>query len=200
MSANTLMLDRPRLYLAGPDVFRSDSATHGADLVRLCAEHGMAGIYPADNELVAEIDDMVRAGRSRGEIARMIFRANVDRLRSCHAVLANLDPFRSPGADNGTSWEMGMAYGLGLPVFAYTADLRTTREKIEEWHEAPFDHRDGALWDRAAMMVEDLGEVDNLMLTRSVVGERVHPDFRSALCAAAKHFEALQPMDGLASA
>lgn len=179
--------DKPRIYLAGPDVFRVDSDTHGAHLIQLCAAHGVTGVYPADNDMVAGINAMLRAGQPPSEVARAIFRANADRLRTCDAVLANIDPFRSPGADNGTAWEMGMAYGLGLPVFAYASDLRTTREKISNWHCAPFSVQDGITRDRDGMMVEDFGEVDNLMLTCSVVGERVHPDFLSALRAAAAH-------------
>jgi nucleoside 2-deoxyribosyltransferase len=38
---------RPRVYLAGFDVFRLDAIEHGARLVAACAEFGFEGLYPS---------------------------------------------------------------------------------------------------------------------------------------------------------
>ena len=38
----------PRVYLAGPTVFRSDMAELFADMKRLCAEHGLEAVAPVD--------------------------------------------------------------------------------------------------------------------------------------------------------
>src|SRR5690349_20491208 len=105
-----------RIYLAGPDVFRADVAAHAARLKALCAERGLTGVFP--------LDDAVEPG---GEpLSRAIFRHNVRLIDSCKAVLANLTPFRGPGADCGTAWELGYAFAAGKRVHGWSgaaADL-----------------------------------------------------------------------------
>lgn len=46
-----------------------------------------------------------------------LFMLNVKMIRECDAVLALKDY-----SDTGTTWETGFAYGIGKPVFGYTAD------------------------------------------------------------------------------
>ena len=43
---------RPRVYLAGFDVFRRDAREHGARLVAWCEEYGFEGVYPLDAQAV----------------------------------------------------------------------------------------------------------------------------------------------------
>ncbi|WP_457746254.1 nucleoside 2-deoxyribosyltransferase, partial [Sulfurimonas sp.] len=38
-----------KIYIAGPDVFESDSIERGEKLVALCKEYGYIGLYPLDN-------------------------------------------------------------------------------------------------------------------------------------------------------
>lgn len=180
------MQDQPRIYLAGPDVFRIDSRAHGAHLVEICARHGLVGLYPADDDVLATISAM--RDRPRQEVAEMIFQADIAKVHLCDGVIANLEPFRSPSADPGTAWEMGMAFGQGKPVFAYGADLRSLQEKTLAWNAGPFVMQDDLILARDGMAVDALDEIDNLMMTRSIMGPKIHPDFESAVIAAARHF------------
>jgi len=143
----------PKVYLAGPDVFRADAVERGIHLKRLCARHGLEGLYPLDNSLPA--------GLSPAAAAQWIFAANVALLRSADAVLANLEPFRGLEPDSGSVFEVGMAVALGKPVWACFATAGDLRAQVP--HGA--DGRDTAGW-----LVEDFGLPRNLMLACSWAG------------------------------
>jgi nucleoside 2-deoxyribosyltransferase len=49
---------RPRVYLAGPDVFFHRPAEHGERLKKFAAGRGLVGVFPLD----AEIDLLVSPG------------------------------------------------------------------------------------------------------------------------------------------
>ncbi|NBB09965.1 nucleoside 2-deoxyribosyltransferase [Pseudomonas sp. SLFW] len=146
-------LSTPRIYLAGFDVFRADAIEHGRYLKTLCEAHGLEGLYPFDNE--------VEQGLSPHDTARRICHANIDMIKRCDAVLANLNPFRGIEPDSGTAFEVGMAVALGKPVWTYFEDTRPLREQIE--HDA-----DGS--DAQGYQVEDFQLPKNLMLACTWVG------------------------------
>ncbi len=134
---------RRSAYLAGPDVFRADADAHGAALKALCARHGLEGLWPLDS------------GADPGD-AKAIFAANAAMIRRADLVLANISPFRGPGLDGGTAWEIGFAAALGKPIYAYTDEPR------------PYAARAAGAAD--GMAIEDFGLVDNLMIACSVRG------------------------------
>ncbi len=111
-----------KVYLAGFDVFRPDAIERGAYLKRLCAKHGLEGLYPMDNALPD--------GLSGTEAAHWIATQNMAMVRSCDAVLANLGNFRGAEPDSGTAFEMGAAVALGIPVWAYFNEKKPLREQI----------------------------------------------------------------------
>ena len=144
---------KPRIYLAGFDVFRRDAIEHGQYLKKLCEAHGLEGMYPFDNE--------VTQGLPPQETAALIYTANVAMIRECDAVLANLNVFRGAEPDSGTAFEVGMAVALGKPVWAYFEDAGSLRDQIS--HDA-----DG--FDAQGFQVEDFQLPQNLMLACSWAG------------------------------
>ena len=48
-------------------------------------------------------------GLAAWEIAGAIFDANIQKIDECSAVIANITPFRDPGMDAGTAFEIGYA-------------------------------------------------------------------------------------------
>lgn len=146
----------PRVYLAGPDVFRDDAAAHGERLKQLCAAHGFTGVYPLDNALPE--------GLSGPRAAQWIYEANVALIRDADLVMANLDDFRGPGeADSGTAFEVGFAVALGKPVWGYTSDAGTIVDRA-----AVSLDGEGRARDARGFLVEDFGLGKNLMLACSV--------------------------------
>lgn len=157
-----------RLYLAGPDVFRPDAAEHGRKLVALCAEHGFEGVFPLNTALPA--------GLPAADLAAHIYRANIEHIERCDAVVANLDFFRGPEPDSGTCFEVGYAVARGKPVVGYVPEEGTYAERIRRRH--PQAGGDG-LKDAQGWELEEFGLPLNLMLgvpCRVVVG-----DVRAAL-------------------
>ncbi len=147
------MSERPRVYLAGPEVFLPDAAEVGRHKRVLCESYGLVGLFPLDNDLAgigAEVP-----------IDRAIFRLNVAMMQRADAGIFNLSPFRGPGADAGTVFELGLMHGLGKPVFGYTNAAETLLARTAG---AARDPATGSWRDRDGLLVEDFGNADNLML------------------------------------
>ena len=85
------------IYLAGPDVFLPDAVEMGRRKAEICARHGVTGRYPLDNAIE----------RAAADVSLQIFKANEAMMDACDAIIANLTPFRGPGADAGTVYELG---------------------------------------------------------------------------------------------
>ena len=139
----------PRVYLAGPDVFLPDPATRFDAMKALCARHGLLGISPLD----------VPPGEVPFPDAHAIARRNEAHIRRCDAVLANLTPFRGPGADPGTVYEIGYARALGRPVFGYACVAADYAARVRAMP--------GSVTARDAdgMQIEDFGLYENLMIS-----------------------------------
>ena len=158
-----------RVYLAGPGVFRPDAERFADELRALCGRYGLEGLWPAEG------DDNV------APTARGIFEANIGLIRSADAVIADISPFRGPHVDDGTAWEIGFAYALGKPVFAWTNDPEPLAWRIDGWRSP-----DGHLRDREGYLIEDFAAPANLMIVETCHSISVTPD--DAVWAAAKHF------------
>lgn len=145
------------VYLAGPDVFLRDAATVGARKKALCAARGLTGLFPFDNEAEP---------RSGDRLDVVIYKANVDMIRSADFAVFNLTPFRGPSADVGTVYELGYARALGIPCFGYSNDARDLRTRVGTFGRLAADAKGG--WrDAVDMSVEDFGNADNLMIDAS---------------------------------
>jgi len=146
---------RPRVYLAGPDVFRPDAAQYFAALALACDALGMMAVPPFD-------------GKAAGpDPARQIYEENMKLLRSADGVIANLAPFRGLEPDSGTVFEVGVAIALGLPVAAYGVPPGTYAQRAATAGVVGRDP-DGSLRDPEGTLIEDFGLPLNLMLACSV--------------------------------
>lgn len=161
-----------RVYLAGPAVFHPAAKQVFEYLVEVCTQHGLEAITP-------QIDEKTLEGLNPAEQAALIRAGNLSKIRAADAVLACISPFRGPGADAGTAWEMGYAEALGKPVVAWSEALDQYRERVA----ADVDPK-GTYWCRQhGMIVEDFGLTDNLMLTAGA--HPVASDFEAAVKAVA---------------
>lgn len=106
-----------KVYIAGPDVFRPDAVEHGKRCKEICAENGLIGLYPFDNE---------------ADTAADIFKGNCALIDECDVVCANLNPFRGDEPDSGTCFELGYGYAKGKALYVYLDDARSLREKLGE--------------------------------------------------------------------
>lgn len=136
----------PRLYLAGPEVFRPDAAAEGERLKRLARLADAEGIFPLDGEPVHA------AATIKQRCQQMIDAAD--------AVVANISPFRGHHMDPGTAWEIGYAEARGKPVHLWSADPRPLRDRIPAGLQFEADG-----WrDDDGHLVEDHELAENLMI------------------------------------
>jgi nucleoside 2-deoxyribosyltransferase len=145
-----------RVYLAGPDVFLPDAVDIGRRKAELCALHGLAGLYPLDKAIdLAAKDASLR-----------IFRGNETMMLEADAIIANLTPFRGPGADAGTVYELGYMAGRGKLCLGYSNDPSSYVDRVREFTDVT--SRDGRLVDALGLTVEDFGLADNLMMIHAL--------------------------------
>lgn len=152
---------KPKIYLAGPDVFKPNAIKIGEDLKSLLSLHGLIGVFPFDNE--------VKTFDSKVDTAKSIYNANINSIRDCNGVLANLEPFRGPSTDVGTAFEIGYAVSLGLPVVGYlgnrsSLDRQESNEKFYFGDYSEYKNRVINKLPHDGMSVEDWDLYDNLMI------------------------------------
>src|SRR5580700_8386925 len=145
-----------KIYLAGPDVFLDDAVDIGRRKVDLCRRHGLIGLYPLDNAIDPSAQDA----------SLRIFRGNETMMLEADAIIANLTPFRGPGADAGTVYELGYMAGRGKLCLGYSNDPSSYADRVRQL--TPVNSRDGRLVDTLGLTVEDFGLSDNLMMIHAL--------------------------------
>src|ERR1700689_189226 len=139
-----------KVYLAGPDVFLPDAVEIGRRKVELCARHGLTGFYPLDNTV----------DRAASDVSLQIFRANEAMMDEADAIIANLTPFRGPGADPGTAYELGAMAARKKLCLGYSNDPAVYADRVRRFTKVT--SRDRHLIDSDGLTVEDFGLNDNL--------------------------------------
>jgi len=145
-----------KIYLAGPDVFLPDAVDIGRRKAELCTRHGLIGLYPLDNAIDPAAEDA----------SLRIFRGNEAMMIEADAIIANLTPFRGPGADPGTVYELGYMAGRGKLCLGYSNDPSSYADRVREFTDV--SSRDGRLIDAQGLTVENFGLTDNLMMVHAL--------------------------------
>src|SRR5262245_47456234 len=146
-----------KIYLAGPDVFLPDAIAIGQRKREICQRHGVTGLYPLDNAVDLAAPDT----------SLQIFRANEAMMDEAHAIIANLTPFRGPGADPGTVYELGYMAGRGKLCLGYCNDPEIYAERAARFTTVT-RASDKRLVDADGLTVEDFGLPDNLMMIHAL--------------------------------
>ena len=145
-----------KVYLAGPDVFLPDALEVGGRKAAICTQYGLNGLYPLDNTI-----DLASHTASLD-----IFRGNEAMMDSADAIIANLTPFRGPGADAGTVYELGYMAGCGRLCLGYSNDPSAYADRARRFTAVRSEH--GRLIDADGLTVEDFGQSDNLMMIHAL--------------------------------
>lgn len=144
-----------KLYLAGPDVFYPQAIALGEAKKQLCAEYGFEGLFPLDNQIALE-------GLAPAETARAILNTNVELMDQSDAIAVNMTPFRGPGMDNGSAFEMGYFHALEKPLFGYSLVSGDYAARVTPSATNPSVDPDG-------MEIENFGLADNLMMSAGII-------------------------------
>jgi len=145
-----------KIYLAGPDVFLPDAHEIGRRKADLCARYGLVGLFPLDNAVDLAASDA----------SRKIFHGNETMMQDADAIIANLTPFRGPGADSGTVYELGYMAGQGKICLGYSNDPSQYAARAANF--TTVTRSDGRLTDALGLTVEDFGLSDNLMMIHAL--------------------------------
>jgi nucleoside 2-deoxyribosyltransferase len=159
------MVDRPRIYLAGPDVFLADALVLAERKKALCADYGFEGVFPLDKTL-----DLT--GLSLRKKGLAISQANERLMDGCDLVIAQMTPFRGPGMDGGTAYEMGYMRAQGKPVLGYSNVATIYGDRVRLFHAGGVRSRPGqpdVEEDSQGLEVEAFGMLENLMLHGAIV-------------------------------
>jgi nucleoside 2-deoxyribosyltransferase len=103
-----------KIYLAGPDVFRDNPNEHFIKMKELCQKYGFIGLSPIDNENDFDGEPLSKLHSIH------IFHGNLNIIKNCDIIIANLIPFRGSCVDDGTAWEIGCGYSYGKLLYGYT--------------------------------------------------------------------------------
>jgi nucleoside 2-deoxyribosyltransferase len=145
-----------KVYLAGPDVFLPDALEVGRQKIEICRRHGLIGLYPLDNVV----------DRAASDASLQIFRANEAMMDQADVIIANLTPFRGPGADAGTVYELGYMSARGKFCLGYSNDPTLYADRVRRFTEVTT--QDGRLADVDGLTVEDFAHNDNLMMIHAL--------------------------------
>jgi nucleoside 2-deoxyribosyltransferase len=140
---------RPRVYLAGPEVFLPNAMEIGMQKKDLCAHHGFEGVFPMDLSPTGT--------GSPSDAGHEIVDICMAMMEGCQLCVANLTPFRGVSMDVGTAVEIGFMVSSGKPVFGYTNSTDDYNVRLEQ-----------SGW-RDDTMVEDFGFFDNAMCEGVIV-------------------------------
>jgi nucleoside 2-deoxyribosyltransferase len=146
-----------KIYLAGPDVFLPDAIEVGRRKIEICARHDLTGFYPLDNTV----------NLAAGDASLNIFRGNEAMMDAADAIVANLTPFRGPGADAGTVYELGYMAGRGKLCLGYSNDPTSYAQRVARAGRVTL-LPDGRQIDSQGLTVEDFELSDNLMMMHAL--------------------------------
>jgi len=137
-------------------VFLPDALEVGRQKIEICRRHGLIGLYPLDNVV----------DRAASDASLQIFRANEAMMDQADVIIANLTPFRGPGADAGTVYELGYMSARGKFCLGYSNDPTLYADRVRRFTEVTT--QDGRLADVDGLTVEDFAHNDNLMMIHAL--------------------------------
>jgi nucleoside 2-deoxyribosyltransferase len=111
-------------------------------------------------------------GSNPKDLGIAIGNANEDMMRNADIIIANVQPWRGPEADSGTSYEIGFMAAQAKLVVLHTNDPRGFADRVIVDIYGGKVHQDGLFkrGDSDNMMIEDFpGFADNLMLVNAAV-------------------------------
>lgn len=149
---------KPRIYLADVIRYRADAEEIYRHLKELCASYGLEAVTPCDRaegfRMTEGLSPYARAAALTENYCRLV--------RSCDAVVADLNDFRGFECSNDVGFECGMGFEMGKKLFGYMDDTRPCIEKIPHLGEA------AEFRDMAGCSVENFNYPVNLMFGSSM--------------------------------
>lgn len=117
---------RPRIYLADLNRYEDNAKNIYESLKKICGTYGLEAVTPYDwaEELPKpeDINPYTQAAALTENYRCLV--------KSCDAVLADLNNYRGSECSNDVGFECGMGFEMGKKLFGYMDDVRPCIEKI----------------------------------------------------------------------
>ncbi len=126
----------------------------------------MVGFFKQEARGVGRLEGDNAIDFSAKDASLRIFRGNEAMMDSADAIIANLTPFRGPGADAGTVYELGYMAARGKLCLGYANDPACYVDRVRR--STTVTPQDGRLIDASGLTVEDFGLNDNLMMMHAL--------------------------------
>jgi nucleoside 2-deoxyribosyltransferase len=151
---------RPRIYLAGPEVFLDEGIRTPIlkSKQAILADLGMVGVDPMESNF------RLPKSMSPSDMGISIYRANIQMMKGCQGSIVNLTPFRGVSADAGTLFEVGYLTAMGKPMIGFTMAQGDYDTRFSVGSKG--DH-EGV--DANGTMIEAFGQIDNLMIESAFI-------------------------------
>jgi nucleoside 2-deoxyribosyltransferase len=147
------------VYIAGFDVFYPHADRHFEYIAQQLAKHNLRARPPVDGGLS-------KGAPLNHATAEAIAKGNRALIRECPAMLANLNPFRGPDPDSGTSYEVGYGQALGKSIVVYSDTPETYAERVRRLFGSHVDADTGLELDNYQnLLIENFQLPWNLMMT-----------------------------------
>src|SRR5262245_55562702 len=196
---------KPKLYLAGPEVFLPDPLAHAEHQRALCEQYGFTPLHPIDNgptfseppvAVLTRMYEAVKLYRTDPrpalialpseamQQAMKIYLGNIKYVRECDIVVANCNAFRGALIDDGTAYELGLGNGLGKPTYGYIETALPAVQNVLKRYPCTIQ-ADGIPMDQDGyLVIDNFGNAINLMLECGMLlsgGRLVEGNFENCL-------------------
>ena len=104
------MNKKPKVYIAGPECFFPNSEEIFAANKAICEELGFEPSVAADYDF--------SGCKTKQDTAKVIFEKNIESIKNCDLIVADMNNFRGWEPDSGTSFEIGVGYIWGKKIYA----------------------------------------------------------------------------------
>ena len=158
----------PKAYLAGTEIFFTDSDETQEKYHQLCDKYGIIGYYPPDIAPEDEFKEYVKKDDSLHEMELQLFTHDLNQIKRTDIIIANLNDYRGNEPDSGTAVECGIAWGYGHRCFAFIDDARPMKERFKGVKKVK---EDGTVTDKDGANLEDFDRPLNLMFCEFTIFE-----------------------------
>ena len=168
----------PKAYLAGTEIFYTDSEETQKKYHELCDKYGILGFYPSDVAPDDEFKEYVQKDDSIHEMEVQLFTHDLNHIKRTDIIIANLNDYRGNEPDSGPAVECGLAWGYGHRCFAFLDDARPMKERFKGVTKVD---ENGVLCDKDYNRIEDFDMPLNLMFSDFTVFEGKFEDALKAI-------------------
>ncbi len=169
---------KPKLYLAGPEVFLPNAIEHAQFQKQLCEKYNFTALHPMDNT--------IDFGDKDYDTATKIYRSNIIQIEQADIIIANCNTFRSKCVmDDGTAYELGYGKALGKVLYGYVSNMDKLKNKTIENYPTKFDEKHKLYIDiDGYAVIDDYHTSINLMMQCGMTdseGRLIQGDFEDCL-------------------